>query len=154
MAVNNGIRDKGNENSSKEDNNLKTSVLDESVIRSRGKGTDEDVAAFIAANRSWIPSFNSFYCEFRAFFTVFTFLTRLPGPYWVDHHAVHLGTILERSKKMDREIQKETQPSSDSIFGDINNDMIESGKNLRRTLNLVAIGLLALLALFVIYLFF
>ena len=72
----------------------------------------------------------------------------------MDHHAVHLGTILERSKKMDREIQKETQPSSDSIFGDINNDMIESGKNLRRTLNLVAIVLLALLALFVIYLFF
>ncbi len=72
----------------------------------------------------------------------------------MDHHAVHLGTILERSKKMDKEIQKETQPSSDSIFGDINNDMIESGKNLRRTLNLVAIVLLALLALFVIYLFF
>ena len=72
----------------------------------------------------------------------------------MDHHAVHLGTILERSKKMDKEIQKETQPSSDSIFGEINNDMIESGKNLRRTLNLVAIGLGALLALFVIYLFF
>ncbi len=72
----------------------------------------------------------------------------------MDHHAVHLGTILERSKKMDKEIQKETQPSSDSIFGEINNDMIESGKNLRRTLNLVAIVLLALLALFVIYLFF
>ena len=72
----------------------------------------------------------------------------------MDHHAVHLGMILERSKKMEKEIQKETQPSSDSIFGDINNDMIESGKNLRRTLNLVAIGLLALLALFVIYLFF
>ena len=31
---------------------------------------------------------------------------------------------------MDKEIQKETQPSSDSIFGDINNDMIESGKKL------------------------
>ena len=72
----------------------------------------------------------------------------------MDHHAVHLGTILERSKKMDKEIQKETQPSSDSIFGDINNDMIESGKNLRRTLNLVATGLLTLLALFVIFLFF
>ena len=72
----------------------------------------------------------------------------------MDHHAVHLGTILERSKKMDKEIQKETHPSSDSIFGDINNDMIESGKNLRRTLNLVAIGLVALLAFFVIYLFF
>ena len=57
-------------------------------------------------------------------------------------------------EKMDKEIQKETQPSSDSIFGEINNDMIESGKNLRRTLNLVAIGLGALLALFVIYLFF
>jgi len=55
---------------------------------------------------------------------------------------------------MDKQIQKETQPSSDSIFGDINNNMIESGKNLRRTLNLVAIVLLALLALFVIYLFF
>ena len=72
----------------------------------------------------------------------------------MDRHAVHLGTILERSKKMDKEIQKETQPSSDSIFGVINNDMIESGKNLRKTLNLVAIGLLALLTLFVIYLFF
>ena len=72
----------------------------------------------------------------------------------MDHHAVHLGTILEWSKKMDKEIQKETQPSSDSIFGDINDDMIEDGKNLRRTLNLVAIGLIALLALFVIYLFF
>ena len=55
---------------------------------------------------------------------------------------------------MDNEIQKETQPSSDSIFGEINNDMIESGKNLRRTLNLVASGLVALLALFIIYLFF
>ena len=72
----------------------------------------------------------------------------------MDHHAVHLGMILERSKKMDKEIQKETQPSSDSIFGEINNDMIESGKNLRRTLNLVAFGLVAVLALFVIYLFF
>ncbi|MED5531272.1 MAG: hypothetical protein VYA61_02780 [Pseudomonadota bacterium] len=54
---------------------------------------------------------------------------------------------------MDKEVQKETQPSSDSIFGDINDDMIESGKNLRRTLNFVAIGLLALLVLFIIYLF-
>ena len=54
---------------------------------------------------------------------------------------------------MDNEIQKETQPSSESIFGDINDDMVESGKNLRRTLNFVAIGLLALLTLFVIYLF-
>ena len=54
---------------------------------------------------------------------------------------------------MDKQIQKETPSSSDSIFGDINNDMIESGKNLRRTLNFVAIGLLALLVLFIIYLF-
>ena len=54
---------------------------------------------------------------------------------------------------MDKEVQKETQPSSDSILGDINDDMIESGKNLRRTLNFVAIGLLALLVLFIIYLF-
>ena len=51
---------------------------------------------------------------------------------------------------MDKEIQKETQLSSDSIFGDVNDDMIESGKNLRRTLNFVTIGLLAL---FIIYLF-
>ena len=51
-------------------------------------------------------------------------------------------------------MQKKPKSTGDSIFGDINNDMIESGKNLRRTLNLVAIGLLALLALFVIYLFF
>ena len=71
----------------------------------------------------------------------------------MDHHAVHLGMILERSKKMEKEIQKETQPSSDSIFGDINDDMIEGGKNLLRTLNFVAIGLLTLLTLFVIYLF-
>ena len=69
------------------------------------------------------------------------------------HHAVHLGTTLERRKEMDKEVQKETQPSSDSIFGDINDDMIESGKNLRRTLNFVAIGLLALLVLFIIFLF-
>ena len=55
---------------------------------------------------------------------------------------------------MGKDIQKETRQSSDSIFGDINNDMIESGKNLQKTLNLVAIGLVALLALFVIYLFF
>ena len=85
MAVNNGIREK--DENDKVDDNRKTSVLDENVIRSRGKGTDEDIAAFLAANRSWIPSFMA---EFRAFFTVFTFLTRLPGPHWVDHHPGYL----------------------------------------------------------------
>ncbi len=55
---------------------------------------------------------------------------------------------------MDREMQKKSQSSSESIFGDINDEMIESGKNLRRKLNFIIIFLLVVLVLFIFYLFF
>ena len=54
---------------------------------------------------------------------------------------------------MGDEMQKKPKFTGDSIFGDINEEMIQSGKNLRKMLNLMIVALLALLGFFVVYLF-
>ena len=50
-------------------------------------------------------------------------------------------------------MQKKLKSSDDPIFGDINEDMIQSGKNLRKMLNLMTVALLVILGLFLVYLF-
>ena len=54
---------------------------------------------------------------------------------------------------MGDEMQKKLKSSDDPIFGDINEDMIQSGKNLRKMLNLMTVALLVILGLFLVYLF-
>ena len=76
MSPNNALRDRTKQ---------QTSVLDRSVIESRGSGTDDDVAAFVQQRQAF-----SLRSELRSFYTVFTFLTRLPAPHWTDHHPGYL----------------------------------------------------------------
>ena len=61
-----------------------TSVLSSSAIEDRGIGTDDpverDIGAFLADGRLSLRG------ELHAFFTLFTFFTRLQGPSWTDHH--------------------------------------------------------------------
>ena len=87
MAVNNALRRDDDE--SKTPTTTTTTVLAGGVVESRGYGTRsktrEDVEREIRAflSREGKVGFKS---EARAFFTVWTFITRLPGPRWVDHH--------------------------------------------------------------------
>ena len=80
MAPNNALRASAEDS----DNNAATSVLSRDTIEDRGVGTEDnvekDIAAFLA------DSVLSLRGELRAFFTLFTFFTRLPGPSWTDHH--------------------------------------------------------------------
>eukprot|EP00808_Paulinella_micropora_P010403 g12833.t1 len=55
-------------------------VFDRGVGTKEGLPADEEIDLFLASKGS----------EFRAFFTAFTFLTRVPGPSSVDHHPGHL----------------------------------------------------------------
>ena len=79
MAINNALREREGDDG--------TSVLGDSVVeeRSKGAGTDDDVEEFLKETIHF-----NFWNELRAFFTSFTFLTRLPGPYWADHHPGYL----------------------------------------------------------------
>ena len=49
---------------------------------------------------------------------------------------------------------KRSQDAPDMVFDKINQEMIESGKNLRRKLNTISIILTILLAIFVFYVYF
>ena len=68
-----------------------TTILPAGTVESRGIGdlqadaVHADIRAFLEgeAKASWKA-------ETRAFFTVWMFLTRLPGPTWVDHHPGYL----------------------------------------------------------------
>ncbi len=86
MAPNNALsnlKPKRNEGSA-----TKTSVLDAGLIESRGTGSKQsrdcisnEIELFLRGEAKF-----GFQSEVRGFFTVWTFLTRLPGPKWVDHH--------------------------------------------------------------------
>jgi nicotinate-nucleotide--dimethylbenzimidazole phosphoribosyltransferase len=66
-----------------------TTVLESGTVEARGMGTkatsreiiSQEIIAFLEGEAKL-----SFQSETRAFFTVWTFITRLPGPSWVDHH--------------------------------------------------------------------
>ena len=94
MAPNNALTDrtktkKKEEDKPSEEDRSRTTVLEKGIVESRGMGTmtnsrkeiHQTIQTFIngEAKLSWKS-------ELRCFFTVFTFITRLPGPIWVDHH--------------------------------------------------------------------
>jgi cobalamin synthase len=70
-----------------------TTILEAGTVESRGMGTNinskevisEQIQSFLVGEGQASPK-----AEFRAFFTVWTFVTRLPGPTWVDHHPGYL----------------------------------------------------------------
>ena len=70
-----------------------TTVLDAGTVESRGMGTkattrsqvSAEILEFLNGEAKLSPK-----AETRAFFTVWTFITRLPGPTWVDHHPGYL----------------------------------------------------------------
>ena len=51
-------------------------------------------------------------------------------------------------------IGKRSQDAPDMVFGEINQEMIESGRKLRRKLNTVSIILIIMLAIFIFYVYF
>lgn len=70
-----------------------TTVLDAGTVESRGMGTKAttrsqvtaEITEFLNGEAKLSPK-----AESRAFLTVWTFITRLPGPTWVDHHPGYL----------------------------------------------------------------
>ena len=50
--------------------------------------------------------------------------------------------------------ENSSQDSPDMVFGEINKEMIESGRNLRRKLNILSIILMVFLAMFIFYVYF
>lgn len=70
-----------------------TTILKAGTVEARGMGTkatsreviSEEIVAFLEGEAKL-----SVTAESRAFFTVWTFITRLPGPVWVDHHPGYL----------------------------------------------------------------
>ena len=65
-----------------------TTVLKAGTVSSRGTGTARPRTAIAREIHDFLhgPGRLSWRAETRAFFTVWTFLTRLPGPTWTDHH--------------------------------------------------------------------
>lgn len=93
MAPNNALADHKNKKPKPNGKQASTTVLDQGTVESRGMGTkatsrdviSAEIQAFLSgeAKFGWLS-------ETRAFFTVWTFITRLPGPTWVDHHPGYL----------------------------------------------------------------
>jgi nicotinate-nucleotide--dimethylbenzimidazole phosphoribosyltransferase len=93
MAPNNALADRDNKKPKPNGKQGATTVLDKGTVESRGMGTkatsrnviSAEIQAFLSgeAKFGWLS-------ETRAFFTVWTFITRLPGPTWVDHHPGYL----------------------------------------------------------------
>ena len=85
MAVNNALRT----SAANGDEEKQTSVVSRETIEARGTGTEDDVERDV---KEFIASRNgiSVKGELRAFFTLLTFFTRLPGPAWTDHHPGYL----------------------------------------------------------------
>ncbi len=85
MAPNNALRRQKPPSTS-------SSVLGDAVVAGRGYGTKDGAESTAERIDAEIQAFLSgagklsARCEARSFFTVFTFITRLPGPTWVDHH--------------------------------------------------------------------
>jgi len=82
MAPNNALRSREAE----------TTVLDAGTVEARGTGSrcsDEKIQAEISHFLQGEGKL-SVRAESRSFFTVLTFITRLPGPTWTDHHPGYL----------------------------------------------------------------
>lgn len=83
MAPNNGL---SNENKLRQSSGT-TTILKEGTVESRGMGTNvnsrqvisDQIQQFIHGEGRFTPK-----AEVRGFFTVWTFVTRLPGPTWVE----------------------------------------------------------------------
>lgn len=94
MAPNNALRrDKPDVKGTTATGTGSTTVLLKGTVESRGIGVRNDtrskvqreIDAFLQGEASF-----SLLSESRAFFTVWTFITRFPGPTWVDHHPGYL----------------------------------------------------------------
>lgn len=90
MAPNNGLANRSNGDDEKSGS---TTVLKSGTVESRGMGTSTNsretisnqIKEFLRGEGRCTPK-----AEVRGFFTVWTFVTRLPGPTWVDHHPGYL----------------------------------------------------------------
>jgi nicotinate-nucleotide--dimethylbenzimidazole phosphoribosyltransferase len=98
MAPNNGLANSKpirSTNDSEEAKNKSgsTTILKAGTVESRGMGTNinsrevisKQIQTFLNGEGRLSPK-----AEIRGFFTVWTFVTRLPGPTWVDHHPGYL----------------------------------------------------------------
>jgi len=90
MAPNNGLANSKPKNgsSSSTNNENRTTILPKGTVESRGNGTVNSHAVITNQILDFIHGEGkfSFWAEVRGFFTVWMFVTRLPGPTWVDHH--------------------------------------------------------------------
>lgn len=97
MAPNNALADRSSQKSSTNNTNASSSssVLDVGIVENRGYGGStltkdiirQDIQDFL---KGYHKENSILYSESRSFFTVWTFLTRLPGPTYVDHHPGYL----------------------------------------------------------------
>jgi adenosylcobinamide-GDP ribazoletransferase len=93
MAPNNGLSRRKRSSSRSNTTRGKTTILRDGLVESRGTGTNINSRFTISTQvQNFIDGEGSFTTktEARAFFTVWTFVTRLPGPIWVDHHPGYL----------------------------------------------------------------
>jgi hypothetical protein len=85
MAPNNGLANSKTKQADEQSG--PTTILKAGTVESRGMGTNinsrkvisDQIQSFLSGEGRASPK-----SEFRAFFTVWTFVTRLPGPTWVD----------------------------------------------------------------------
>ena len=99
MAPNNGLAnakpkdDKNNDKTQNTPKSGRTTILQAGIVEARGMGThtnsrkviSDQIQSFLNGEGRFTPK-----AEVRGFFTVWTFVTRLPGPTWVDHHPGYL----------------------------------------------------------------
>ena len=93
MAPNNGLANskplaKEGPSSGRNEKESSTTILPKGTVESRGNGTVNSHAFISRQIQEFIHGEGkfSFWAEVRGFFTVWMFVTRLPGPTWVDHH--------------------------------------------------------------------
>jgi len=92
MAPNNGLAN-AKPKVKQPNQNGRTTVLKAGTVEDRGMGTNinsrevisEQIQQFLHGEGRLSTK-----AEVRGFFTVWTFVTRLPGPTWVDHHPGYL----------------------------------------------------------------
>ena len=86
MAPNNALAERRKAETQK--NQGSTTVLAAGTVEARGTGSSSSSHVIEAEIQQFLDGQGklSAYAETRAFFTVWTFLTRLPGPTWTDHH--------------------------------------------------------------------
>lgn len=92
MAPNNALADNKSQKTTMTPKQGRTTVLEQGTVEARGMGTligsrqviSQEIQDFLDGEAKSVTA------EIRAFFTVWTFITRLPGPTWVDHHPGYL----------------------------------------------------------------